>query len=104
MTAEDQCTQCTAGSYCLTTGLTTPTGDCTEGYYCPEGAGIATVMACPVHHYCPTGQGAPLPCGSGTFMDHTNAVECDLCPVNWLVMWNLSTIIYFYLIFKSVYS
>lgn len=31
------CSDCTIGKYCETTGLTTPTGDCAAGYYCVQG-------------------------------------------------------------------
>lgn len=35
LTASTSCTDCTAGSYCETTGLLLVSGSCDEGYYCP---------------------------------------------------------------------
>ena len=32
-----ECTPCDGGKYCLTPGLSVPTGNCTEGYYCTSG-------------------------------------------------------------------
>jgi hypothetical protein len=32
-----ECTQCDGGMYCLTKGLSAPSGNCTEGYYCSSG-------------------------------------------------------------------
>lgn len=34
--------QCTAGSYCSSTGLTQPEGECSPGYYCAFGAETST--------------------------------------------------------------
>lgn len=35
--SESECTQCDAGEYCLTPGLSSPSGNCSEGYYCTTG-------------------------------------------------------------------
>ena len=40
--SEDNCTSCTAGWYCETAGLDTPTGECRAGYYCTGGASSPT--------------------------------------------------------------
>lgn len=40
--SDDECTPCTAGSYCAQTGLTTVEGDCAAGYYCPSGSEACT--------------------------------------------------------------
>ena len=34
---ETECTICTAGYFCTTSGITEVQGPCTAGYYCPEG-------------------------------------------------------------------
>ena len=34
---ESECTQCDGGAYCLTQGLSSPTGNCSAGYYCTSG-------------------------------------------------------------------
>ena len=39
---EVDCTDCTPGSYCETTGLDAPTGECNGGYYCLGAAISAT--------------------------------------------------------------
>ena len=38
----DECTSCTPGHYCETTGLITPTGLCNAGYFCGGGSAVAT--------------------------------------------------------------
>ena len=32
-----ECTQCDGGTYCLTPGLSAPSGNCSAGYYCRYG-------------------------------------------------------------------
>ena len=48
---EDDCLNCTAGSYCNETGLDKVSGPCQEGYYCPGGQ---SEMA-PPEYVCPQG-------------------------------------------------
>ncbi|CAM9865459.1 unnamed protein product, partial [Choristocarpus tenellus] len=69
-----QCTNCTAGSYCPTLGLTRPNGTCSEGYYCPSGSqdshgktSFASEHACPLGRYCVAGTGSPSLCPIGTY-------------------------------------
>ena len=35
---------------------------------------------CPVGAYCPSGTGVPKPCSPGTYMNHTQASVCYVCP------------------------
>ena len=56
------CHSCTAGYYCGTTGLTSPTGQCAAGFYCSGGANVSapqdgglTGDICPQGRYCPVG-------------------------------------------------
>lgn len=53
LTAELQCTNCTAGFYCDRGGKNTTSGECKAGYYCPERSEIATAVPCPMGNYCP---------------------------------------------------
>lgn len=101
----DNCTICTAGSYCRTPGLDAPTGPCWGGYYCREGAllpnpendRLASVNwphqlfsfeylndACPPGHYCMNGTKVPEPCPPG-FYHNTGRIsskaECLPCQI-----------------------
>ena len=35
---------------------------------------------CWIGHYCPSGTAIPIPCSPGTYMNHTQADECYICP------------------------
>lgn len=52
----EQCTNCTAGSYCFEPGRTYPTGLCRAGFYCPTGSGVDNAVSCPIGLHCPTGR------------------------------------------------
>ena len=80
--AESDCTNCTAGSFCTTLGLTEPEGLCEEGYYCPSGSSLAAEVVCPPGHYCEPGSPFPTPCPEGTFTPYAvnvNSSQCKLC-------------------------
>ena len=38
---------------------------------------------CPIGHYCPRGSPAPIRCGNATYMNHTGAAECYVCPAGY---------------------
>ena len=94
---ESQCSDCTPGYYCNSTGLSEVTGPCDAGYYCTLGAeqkthdslADSTGGVCPEGHYCPQGTAHPIECPKGTFMSSTGATGdiyyndtqffCDLC-------------------------
>jgi hypothetical protein len=91
------CTDCTPGSFCATTGLTSPTGPCSAGSYCTLGSIVSSYGSttdsrggiCPVGHYCLENSAFPSQCPVGTYMSHTGAtggtlyagvqIFCDLC-------------------------
>lgn len=92
-----QCTLCTPGYYCQSSGLTSETGECDAGYYCTIGSSsrIQPVVTssggpCPTGTYCLKGSSQPSLCPRGTYMSSTlntgNRVYqgtnffCDLCP------------------------
>ena len=87
MNSTDDCTTCTAGDYCGLQGQNQTSGPCDAGYYCPPGQNSSTPYdySCTVGHYCPEGSAEPLPCQNGTYMNHTHAIECDVCPPAWYV-------------------
>ena len=66
--AVSDCLDCTPGMYCLTPGLTNPTGFCHAGYYCSGKAKSPTPTNgingrnCTRGHYCPAGSPQPKPC------------------------------------------
>lgn len=75
-----QCSPCTPGFYCLTSGLTSPTGQCTAGYYCPEGSIIDTAKPCSSAMHCPTGSSEPKFCIQGNYSDGPLRGDCLTCP------------------------
>ena len=85
LNSTDECTVCTAGDFCGSQGLNNTSGPCEAGYFCPPGQNSSTPYdyPCPVAHYCPEGSAEPLPCQNGTFMNHTHAAVCDVCPPAW---------------------
>ena len=74
------------GFYCGHYGRTNVTGPCSERYYCTINANSSTPTdgmtgdICPAGYYCEEGSAAPTPCGNGTYMNHTGAFECYICP------------------------
>ena len=66
--AQNECKQCAPGMYCLSDGLTYPTGECDERYFCGLGARYAKPLDtltggnCTKGHYCPVGTYKPVPC------------------------------------------
>ena len=49
------CTNCSAGYYCATNGLTVPTGPCNAGYFCKTGAETASPTQGIYANVCPKG-------------------------------------------------
>ena len=90
LTAQSQCTDCSYGKYCGSTGLTEPTGDCYAGFYCllraeyPNNPTVdSTGGPCPVGHYCPNGTSYPLGCPAGSYNPTTGLSECITCPAGY---------------------
>merc|ERR1711871_1305911 len=79
-----ECTFCTPGSYCASSGLTEPTGLCDNGYYCP-GADVSrnpSIRRCPPGSYCPIGSAGPVACPLGrwsTASQLSDMLECTPC-------------------------
>ena len=70
---------CTAGKYCDSQGLFTPTGNCTSGYYCPQGSTSPNQVQCPAGNYCPEGSAMPVECPEGTYRSSAGGVSVDDC-------------------------
>ncbi|XP_063692807.1 zonadhesin-like [Bolinopsis microptera] len=79
LTRTEDCTPCTEGKYCSSTGLTEPTDQCKEGYFCVTGSIQEDPELCPLGHYCPTGSSAGVLCKDGTWASAKGKVECDEC-------------------------
>lgn len=99
-----QCTPCTPGKYCGTSGLTEPTANCQGGFFCGGGSSVATPFQsgsynityvgetcvalrnntindiCPPGHYCPEGTDAPKQCPPGTNSSSFGLVVVADCP------------------------
>ena len=78
LTNSSSCPPCLKGYYCPHNGTVVATWKCLAGYYCPTGTSNPT-LGCTVGHYCPLGSYIPLPCKSGTYMNHTGAAACYAC-------------------------
>lgn len=99
--AVSECTDCTAGHFCETSGLDEPTGSCESGFFCGRGSATATPCdsedeiytgdecsdaarngVCPAGHFCPEGSGAPEECPPGTMSAArglANITQCEPC-------------------------
>ncbi|XP_077105722.1 uncharacterized protein LOC143764221 isoform X2 [Ranitomeya variabilis] len=76
------CSLCTAGSYCSRWGAEVPHAECTAGWYCPPGSIYpqSPEHICPVGHYCPTGISKPRACPMGQYQDKVGQRQCKVCP------------------------
>ena len=70
------CMSVYVGSYCGTSGLSSPTAQCDAGYYCPPGQLEASppAHACTPGHKCPVGSPAELACAAGMYQDEATQV------------------------------
>eukprot|EP00994_Dinema_validum_P000383 NODE_1071_length_1119_cov_117.414953_g820_i0.p1 GENE.NODE_1071_length_1119_cov_117.414953_g820_i0~~NODE_1071_length_1119_cov_117.414953_g820_i0.p1 ORF type:complete len:315 (-),score=41.32 NODE_1071_length_1119_cov_117.414953_g820_i0:16-960(-) len=85
---DTECTLCSSGMFCATTGLSNPTGMCAGSYYCLLAATTPTPVdgltgdICPPGFYCPIGSGVPQPCPPGTYSAKSGASvvsDCEAC-------------------------
>lgn len=81
-----ECTPCTAGMYCDSTGLSEPTGLCDAGYFCTPGVERGAAVSnptsdpggiCPIGYVCAEGTANPLPCPRGKYCSSTGLSEPD---------------------------
>lgn len=88
LTSLNDCTFCTPGQYCDSTGLLQPAGNCRAGYFCSNASEEAAPVGkaygdiCPVGHYCPEQSYASTACAAGTyqpFTGRTNVTACLAC-------------------------
>ena len=98
----DECSLCSAGSFCSSTGLSSPTGKCSAGFYCPQASEssfgqtvYALNLTCPVGSYCPSGSAIPSACPPGTYNPSRGKhaiTECLDCPPgSYCSLFNMST-------------
>ena len=87
------CQSCTAGSYCQSPGLSSPTNICDAGFYCETGSvsstGSKTTNSitsidqesfCCAGFYCPSNSSEPIACPPKTFSGVAKKDSCDPCP------------------------
>lgn len=77
----DSCTACTAGQYCYSRGLASPTLPCEGGYYCEAGSDEKTATECPAGSYCPPGAATHTLCAPGTYQPNDVQQSCIPCPI-----------------------
>lgn len=80
LTDSSECTPCTPGWYCDSTGHVTPKAQCDPGYYCPKGQNNSRPFPCPKGFHCPRGTSVPKLCDEGTMADRTTMAACTMCP------------------------
>ncbi|OMJ93310.1 hypothetical protein SteCoe_3776 [Stentor coeruleus] len=84
-------TDCDPGKYCITQGISTPSGDCFSGYYCVSNANTPVPVdiaiyggtTCSQGSYCQTGSSTETPCPAGKFgagVRLTVESDCAPCP------------------------
>ena len=90
-TVVGDCTPCTAGSYCLTIGLTAVTASCAAGFYCTLGAfhampayvsnvaGVSVFGPCPTGSYCVSPTTTAVQCLAGTYSPSTCNTQLSDC-------------------------
>ena len=81
----DDCTLCTAGSYCAVGHQDRVNGTCDPGYFCLEGSPTPRPNTtyggiCPPGFHCPAGSAFPLPCDPGTYNNASGQATCQICP------------------------
>ena len=74
------CTQCTAGQYCPSRGLSAPVANCPAGYYCPTGNMNEYMYPCLVGSRCPSGSANYEVCPDKTFQNIPAQPDCQDCP------------------------
>jgi hypothetical protein len=88
LAAASECTNCTAGSWCGSAGLTAPSGSCSAGYACfakaslPNPTDNTTGALCAAGAYCPAGSAGYTRCPVGTFANtsgNTQLSDCMAC-------------------------
>ncbi len=74
-----QCTPCSAGYYCNSTGIIAPALQCWVGYFCVNGTVLPSQL-CPTGAMCPLGSGRPVLCPLGSYQDASGQSMCKSCP------------------------
>lgn len=83
--SESECIPCTAGYFCASNGLTSPTGKCLVGFYCSGGSYLANPngetfgSVCEEGTYCPEGSTFALSCPLGTYLPSKQAQKVEDC-------------------------
>ena len=92
--SEQDCTNCTGGYYCNSTGLDLVSGACAQGYYCPPGQQTwkPSGYQCPKGHYCLEGTLLPTRCENGTYQDEDAQWKCKTCQTGYFCDNTLSAV------------
>jgi len=80
----DECTSCTAGSYCIgevNNGVVS--GPCKAGYYCPAGSKTERQTAADEGYYAPAGASSQTICSKGYYAPNKATVSCTKCPAGY---------------------
>ncbi|GIQ81354.1 hypothetical protein KIPB_002301, partial [Kipferlia bialata] len=89
------CLACTAGMYCESEGLSSPTSYCAAGYYCPSSESISDskpdAFICPAGSYCPAGSASAIEVPSGNYQSDEGASSYETCPKGYYCMKGSST-------------
>ncbi|XP_075462631.1 uncharacterized protein LOC142498007 [Ascaphus truei] len=77
----ESCVPCSAGHFCASVGLSSPTGVCAAGFYCPANfiSVGPTAFLCPKGHFCTAGAVHPAPCPTGQYQPNSGSDFCIPC-------------------------
>ena len=99
---EEECTPCTPGQFCDSSGLSAPSGACAPGYFCTLGVntpapnenhtGIGGI--CPIGHFCLSNSSHPIGCPPGTFAPLIQQSSCNVCPSGYYCEANSTSFMY----------
>ena len=79
---ETDCTSCSRGYFCNSSGLVAPSAPCESGFFCPSGQKESRPpqFICPVGHFCVSGSPAADPCPLNTYQPSSGKSSCLPCP------------------------
>ncbi|XP_038634721.1 multiple epidermal growth factor-like domains protein 6 [Scyliorhinus canicula] len=98
LSVASNCTVCSPGMYCGSTGLIKPSGLCDPGFFCLAAATTPTPLdsddtggLCPVSHYCSSGTVQPMGCPAGTYNNLSGQARCFPCALGYFCPENTTT-------------
>ena len=79
-----QCSQCTAGKYCIGEVRNAESGSCQAGYYCPTQSSSQMQNAAQPGYFTSSGASAQTQCAAGSYTPDYATSVCTQCPAGYL--------------------